>query len=1088
MWNWNKFVPIIFVIGLLNAQTISTIDTVLVAKDQHTIQLEPYIIENSLYIFHNGSLFNDFKLDHIEGILQLISTFDREEILHVSYSYLQNNPPKVVGPLYLSLPKIDSLVINSEINEGKELQSYSMSSKEVSNLATTGTIYRNLSLSQAGGSDFSGGLQLQLQGQLTNDIFVSGILSDQSIPIQPEGNTQSIEEIDKVYLHVKHPIFQIMAGDIDYSVNSGKYLNISRKLEGLRGTIDTEKWKAQGTLSSSRGRYRKTDFKGIDGNQGPYQLSSESGSRDIIVLAGTEKVYVNGELRKRGENFDYTIDYSIGEITFTPKVLIDFDTDIYVEYEYSDYQYSRNVIGNSIERDLGKWGRIGFAWLKERDQLQSSTGISDILDSLKNAGDSNVIISGAKSDETGDYIFSDGIYIYSPNSNDDQRYSVSFQNNNELGNYARKISEQGEIYYEYIVDASKVDDIDYYSPFTTYTNPVDHQLFQITGDINTSESAKVKWDVSLSDLDKNVYSNIDDEDNLGVAYNLELIGNRDNIIRDLDIGYNFTNWNRSKTFNEISKERDPLFNREWNVDEVIKGQESMFTGGLNVNYNEVIKSYSELSNYLFNNKNRQKYFSQLSAKTKLVPIFNAKINRVQNNRSDFYQFSLNTELLPGFFNPMLNYSGEYKSHEYRFDISKIGFQYKKNKNNISASVAKRNDFASNEIDSTKMELIKENIYGEIAVSGNIKKSFFVDIIFKKRFSDNFRTNNSQNYSVGSAKLRFVDKNSPIRWELLSKLEEALTESRAVVYDSVGVGLGSYRFDEVFNEYIADPNGDYISYSVLTGERELATHFTGSQRLQIDFGKTNIELLKNIDFRSDFKNEFRGNTINFENVFNPNISNENIISSKINFRNEIDYNSKNRFIRNWYLLIRNLNGNDPRGNDLKNQIQYGIEWREKLINDLNSYLDFEYHEYDYSSSFSDLRNRNVYGWWAEEQLKWKIKRKWQFVIALVGGIDNGYHNEEDFNAYSYGINLEGQRFLRSTTSIKFKLDLNNSISRNNILPPEALNGLPIGSSISLNINGHILLGKNLSLNTSINYVDNSRYDNFITISGELRAYF
>jgi len=989
MWNWNKIVPIIFVIGLLNAQATSTIDTVLVAKDQNLIQLKPFIIESSLYVFHNGSLFNDFELNHIDGRLELTAPFDQEEVLHISYSYLQNKPPKVVGPLYLSLPKIDSLLIDSDSEEQLEYNPYNVPSNSATNLASTGTIYRNLSLSQIGGSDFSGGLQLQLQGQLTNDIIVSGVLSDQSIPIQPEGNTQSIEEIDKVYLHVKHPIFQIMAGDIEYSVNSGKYLNVSRKLEGLRGTVDTKKWKAQGTLSSSRGRYRKTEFKGIDGNQGPYQLSSESGSNDIIVLAGTEKVYINGELRKRGENFDYTIDYSVGEITFTPKVLIDFDTDIYVEYEYSDYNYSRNVIGSSIERKLGKWGKIGFAWLKEKDQLQSNTtGNSDILDSLKYSGDKNIIISGAKSDDSGDYIFTDGIYIYSPNNNNEIRYSVSFQNNNEIGNYVRKISERGEIYYEYVEDGLKEDDIEYYSPFTTYTNPVDHQVFQVSGDINASELTKVKWDLSLSDLDKNVLSNIDDDDNLGIAYDVELTGSRKDVIGDLDIGYNIANWNRSKTFNEISKERDPLFNREWNVDGIVAGQESMISGGLNINYDDVIKSYSEMSNYTINNENRLKYFSQLSAKTKLVPVLNAQINQVQNGSSDFYQFSLKTILLPGALNPMIDYSGEYKRNEYRFDISKIGFQYKKNKNNISASIANRSDFISNEIDSTKMDLTKENIYGEIAISGKIKKNFFADIIFKKRISDNFQTNNSQNYSVGLAKLRYVNKNSPLRWELLSKLEETLTESRAFVYDSVGVGLGSYRYDEEFNEYIADQNGDYISYTVLTGERELSTHFTGSQRLQFDFGKTNSKLLKNINFRSDFKNEFRGNAVNIENVINPSINNENIISSKINFRNEIDYNTKNRFIRNWYLLIKNLNGNDPRGNDLKNQMQYGIEWRENLINDMNSYFDFEYHEFDYSSNFSDLRNRNVYGWWTEEQLKWKIKRKWQFALAVVGGFDNG----------------------------------------------------------------------------------------------------
>ena len=182
--------------------------------------------------------------------------------------------------------------------------------------------------------------------------------------------TQALEEIDKVYLHVSHPVFQIMAGDIDYELDSGRYLTISRKLEGLKGIFKYDKWSGQSALAGTKGLYNKLSFKGTDGSQGPYLLKSETGNKDILVLAGTEKVYLNGELLKRGENFDYIIDYSIGELTFTPRRLIDFDSDIYVEYEYSDFQYNRNVLSSSIYRKFGKWGNIGVSWFKEKDQLQ----------------------------------------------------------------------------------------------------------------------------------------------------------------------------------------------------------------------------------------------------------------------------------------------------------------------------------------------------------------------------------------------------------------------------------------------------------------------------------------------------------------------------------------------------------------------------------------------------------------------------------------------------------------------------------------------------------------------------------------------
>jgi hypothetical protein len=261
---------------------------------------------------------------------------------------------------------------------------------------------------------------------------------------------------------------------------------------------------------------------------------------------------------------------------------------------------------------------------------------------------------------------------------------------------------------------------------------------------------------------------------------------------------------------------------------------------------------------------------------------------------------------------------------------------------------------------------------------------------------------------------------------------------------------------------------------------------------LDFGKTDIKYLKNIDFRSDLKAEYRGNSLEFEKVFNPQISDGAIISSKLNLRNEVDYNNsrKKRRIRSWSILSNNLIGTDPRGNDLRVQAEYGSEWRESIKKDLNSFLNIKYRVFDNRSNFSDLRNRDVEGWWIDENLKWKIDTKWQFSASILGGNDSGYHNEENFTAYAYGIKLEGQHFVKSTTSIKVRTELFNSVNKtdNATIPPEALNGLPIGQSVSVNLQGQILLGKNLSLNTNLNFIDNSRYNNFFTISGELRAYF
>ena len=72
----------------------------------------------------------------------------------------------------------------------------------------------------------------------------------------------------------------------------------------------------------------------------------------LIVVAGTETVYIDGEKLKRGENNEYVIDYSLAEITFTTNRLVTSATRVTVDFEYMDRQYERNLIGGNAATNL----------------------------------------------------------------------------------------------------------------------------------------------------------------------------------------------------------------------------------------------------------------------------------------------------------------------------------------------------------------------------------------------------------------------------------------------------------------------------------------------------------------------------------------------------------------------------------------------------------------------------------------------------------------------------------------------------------------------------------------------------------------
>ena len=109
------------------------------------------------------------------------------------------------------------------------------------------------------------------------------------------------------------------------------------------------KGEIQAIWSTSKGKFRSQFIPIREGVQGPYRLEGDTSERFIIVLPGTERVYIDGQLQERGFDADYIIDYTTAEITFTPSRLVGSDSRVRVEFEYTTNQYTRSLLAAESE-------------------------------------------------------------------------------------------------------------------------------------------------------------------------------------------------------------------------------------------------------------------------------------------------------------------------------------------------------------------------------------------------------------------------------------------------------------------------------------------------------------------------------------------------------------------------------------------------------------------------------------------------------------------------------------------------------------------------------------------------------------------
>ncbi|MDX5347822.1 MAG: hypothetical protein LPK19_11305, partial [Hymenobacteraceae bacterium] len=194
-------------------------------------------------------------------------------------------------------------------------------------LNKTGNISRGVSFGNTQNVFVNSSLNLQLEGKLSDEIGITAAITDQNIPFQPEGNTQQLQEFDRVYITLDHRLWSLTGGDVILRNKPGHFLKFYKNVQGGALEVKLGDDLKRNSITSvagavSKGKFASMPVTPIESVQGPYRLQGPNGERFIIIIANSERVYLDGKLLTRGFDYDYVIDYNQAEITFTPKHVI----------------------------------------------------------------------------------------------------------------------------------------------------------------------------------------------------------------------------------------------------------------------------------------------------------------------------------------------------------------------------------------------------------------------------------------------------------------------------------------------------------------------------------------------------------------------------------------------------------------------------------------------------------------------------------------------------------------------------------------------------------------------------------------------
>ena len=792
-----------------------------------------------------GIAADDYRLDFVRAILYWNKKPARDSV-KITY--------RVFGyRLHQSAQRMryDSIMNNMSLQPYEFNNELTDAQRGIFNFGTIkaeGSFGRQITFGNSQDAVLNSTLNLQLSGMLGDSIEILAAITDNNIPIQPDGTTQQLNEFDQVFLQFKKKNWQLNLGDIDIRQNQSYFLNFYKRLQGVSFQTKNNIGKNVGsnTLVSgsvAKGKFTRNVFQGLEGNQGPYRLTGASSETFFIVLANTERVFLDGELMQRGEDQDYIINYNTAEIAFTPKRMITKDSRIQVEFEYADRNFLNANFYLSQEFDFSKKLKLRVGAFTNTDAKNSQ--INQVLDGqqkqfLAGVGDSvqqafypsaivdtfaaGKILYEKQYYDNGGAI--DSFYRYTTEDTS-TLYNLSFAHAGAgNGNYEPDFNGANGKVYRFIAPVSGVKQGSY-EPVLLLVTPKKQQLINLGVDYEISKTTLLKAEVAMSDYDINTFSKVNNGDDKGFASRIQLQDKR--ILKESSklelqtgIDYEFV----QQKFRPLERLRTVEFSRDWGL--VLQARPATenilrLSAGLNSNRKQSI-------NYRFTNYHRSDNYKGFQ--NMLV------------HRADWKGWELNNELVltnfntlsdkGSFFRPTIDIGKQLK----KLDDWKLGFRYMQEHNEVRnkatdtisplafsfdtySAYLKSNQTKKNRYGITFFTRADRYAYGhslikgdrsinvnvQTELEGNDKRKFYLNATFRKLKILNplLSVQDADETILGRAQYVMNEWKGLLTGDILYEVGAGQEQRRDLAYFEVPAGTGQYAWIDYNNDGIQQLN-------------------------------------------------------------------------------------------------------------------------------------------------------------------------------------------------------------------------------------------------------------------------------------------